>query len=52
MWNFVFRKKLSGFHDAQQMVGITKKGRKEKTDEVIHPPFNYLMHEMPQTSFP
>ena len=43
---------LSSFHNVQQMMGITKKGRREKIDEVILQSFCYLMHEMQQTSFP
>ena len=42
----------SGFHDVQQMIGITKKERREKIHEIILRSFSYLMHAMPQTSFP
>ena len=51
MWNFVFCKMPSGFHDVQQMMGITKKERREKIHEIILQSFSYLMHAMPQTSF-
>ena len=52
MWNLVFCKVLSSFHNVQQMIGITKNGRRKKIDEVIHQSFCYLMHAIPQTSFP
>ena len=52
MWNLVFCRMPSGFYDVQQMIGITKNGRRKKIDEVIHQSFCYLMHAIPQTSFP
>ena len=52
MWNLVFCKMPSGFHDVQQMIGITKKERREKIHEIILQSFSYLMHATPQTSFP
>ena len=51
MWNLVFCRMPSGFHDVQQMIGITKKERREKIHEIILQSFSYLMHAMPQTSF-
>ena len=52
MWNLVFCRMPSGFHDVQQMIGITKKERREKIHVIILQSFSYLMHAIPQTSFP
>jgi hypothetical protein len=52
MWDLVSCRMPSGFHDVLQMIGMTKKERREKIHEIILQPFSYLMHAIPQTSFP
>ena len=51
MLHLIFCKMPSGFYDVQQMIGITKKERREKIHEIILQSFSYRMHAIQQTSF-